>query len=89
VPQSTHSGFADVKEFETTNSKVSAKQEEESSPLPPYSLDVAPSDFHRFGHLKDSLQGRRFADDDLLEHYVCVNSSDASAKRFIRSAYSV
>jgi hypothetical protein len=71
VPQLTHSGCADVKEFETTNSKVSATQEDESSPHPPYSPDEAPSDFHRFVHLKDSIRGRRFADDDLLEHYVC------------------
>jgi hypothetical protein len=70
VPQSTNSGCADVKEFETTNSKISTKQEDESSPHPPYSPDVAPSDFHRFGHLNDALRGSRFAD-DLLEHYVC------------------
>jgi hypothetical protein len=45
-------------------------------------------DFHLFGHLKDSHRGRRFAGDDLLEHYY-VKSSDASAKRFTPSAYSV
>jgi len=52
MPQSTHSGYAEIKEGETTNSKVSAKQEDESSPHPPYSRDVAPSDLHLFGHLR-------------------------------------
>jgi hypothetical protein len=28
---------------------------------PPYSLDLAPSDFHLFGPLKEHLGGRRFA----------------------------
>ena len=50
MPQSTHGGFADIKEVETTNSKVSAKQKDESGPHPPYSPDLAPSDLHLFGH---------------------------------------
>ena len=33
---------------------------------PPYSPDQAPSDFHLFRHLKDSLCGRSFEDDDVL-----------------------
>ena len=37
-------------------------------PNPPYSLDLAPSYFHLFGHLKDTLRGRRFVDDDGLRH---------------------
>jgi histone-lysine N-methyltransferase SETMAR len=39
-------------------------------PHPLYSPDLAPSDFHLFGLLKDSLRGRRFADDDELKHSV-------------------
>ena len=81
MPQSTHSGCANLKEFETTNSKVSAKQEDESSPHP---SDVAPSDLHRFDHLKDALRGRRFADDDLLEHYVCEE-----LRHFSKTFYSI
>ena len=34
------------------------------SPLPPYSPDLAPSDFHLFGPLKDALRGTRFDDDE-------------------------
>jgi histone-lysine N-methyltransferase SETMAR len=33
-------------------------------PHPPYSPDLAPSDFHLFGPLKESLQGRKFILDD-------------------------
>ena len=32
-------------------------------PHPPYSPDLAPSDYHMFGHLKKFLRGRRFEDD--------------------------
>lgn len=80
VPQSTRSGYAEIKVFETTNSKVSAKQEDESSPHRPYSADVAPSDLHRFGHLR----GPRFADDYLLEHCVCED-----LRCFSRKFYSI
>ena len=32
-------------------------------PHPSYSPDLAPSDFHLFGPLKDALRGTRFEDD--------------------------
>jgi histone-lysine N-methyltransferase SETMAR len=34
---------------------------------PPYSLDLASSDFHLFGLLKNHLGGKRFADDEEVE----------------------
>jgi hypothetical protein len=34
-------------------------------PTPPYSPDLAPSYFHLFGPLKDTLRGCRFVDDGL------------------------
>jgi histone-lysine N-methyltransferase SETMAR len=34
---------------------------------PSYSPDLAPSDFHLFGQLKNHLGGRRFADDEEVE----------------------
>ena len=35
---------------------------------PPYSLNVAPSDFHLFGPMKEHLRGQKFADDsEILE----------------------
>jgi hypothetical protein len=37
-------------------------------PHGPYSPDLAPSDFHLFGPLKDALRGRRFAKYDELKH---------------------
>ena len=37
---------------------------------PPYSPDVAPSDFHLFLHLKKFLGGKRFDDDDDLKDAV-------------------
>jgi hypothetical protein len=33
-------------------------------PHPPYSPDLAPSDFHLFGSLKDAISGKRFGGDD-------------------------
>jgi hypothetical protein len=33
----------------------------------PYSPDLAPSDFHLFGPLKNHLGGERFADDEEVE----------------------
>jgi len=45
-------------------------------PHPPYSPDLAPSDFHLFGRLKESLAGLKFKDDqDLLQHVLKFFSS--------------
>jgi histone-lysine N-methyltransferase SETMAR len=35
-------------------------------PHPSYSPDLAPSDYHLFGKLKDSLRGSKFEDDESL-----------------------
>ena len=37
---------------------------------PPYSRDLAPSDFHLFLHLKKFLGGKRFDDDDDLKDFI-------------------
>ena len=37
---------------------------------PPYSPDLAPSDFHLFGPLKEELGGQRFEDDEEVEAFV-------------------
>ena len=37
---------------------------------PPYSPDLAPSDFHLFGPLKHHLSGERFPDDPAFERAV-------------------
>jgi hypothetical protein len=34
---------------------------------PPYSLDLAQSDFHLFGPMKEHLWGQKFADDEVME----------------------
>jgi len=39
-------------------------------PHPAYSPDLAPSDFHIFGPLKDYLRGQRFEDDDAVKSAV-------------------
>jgi hypothetical protein len=47
---------------------------------PPYSPDVAPSDFHVFLHLKKFLGGRRFLeDDDVKEAVNTLFSSQAAS----------
>jgi histone-lysine N-methyltransferase SETMAR len=33
---------------------------------PPYSPDLAPSDFHLFGLMKEHLWGQKFADDEIM-----------------------
>ena len=47
---------------------------------PPYSPDLAPSDFHLFLHLKSFLDGRRFHDDNVVKEAVttCFASQAAS-----------
>jgi len=37
---------------------------------PPYSLHLAPSDFYLFSKMKDNLAGKRFTDDEDLQHAV-------------------
>ena len=34
---------------------------------PPHSPDLAPSDLHLFGPMKEHLQGQKFADDEVME----------------------
>jgi hypothetical protein len=46
-------------------------------PHPSYSPDMAPSDYHLFGILKDSIRGTKFEDD---------NSLVASVKKWLKSA---
>jgi len=58
---------ADVTEVTAANSKDSARRDDEQGGRPPYSPNLAPSDFHIFGPLKDALR-RRFADDGEMTH---------------------
>ena len=37
---------------------------------PPYSPDLAPSDFYFFSKMKEHLAGKRFTDDEDLQHAV-------------------
>ena len=37
---------------------------------PPYSPDIAPSDYHLFGPLKEALRGRRFTSDQEMKEAV-------------------
>jgi len=37
---------------------------------PPYSPDLAQSDFHLFGPLKESLAGIKFENDDVMKQHV-------------------
>ena len=36
-------------------------------PHPPYSPDLAPSDYHSFGPLKNNLRGTKFSDDEAVK----------------------
>jgi histone-lysine N-methyltransferase SETMAR len=35
-------------------------------PHPPYSLDLAPSDYHLFSPLKDAIRGKKFDDGEVI-----------------------
>jgi len=39
-------------------------------PNPPYSPDLAPSDFHMFGPLKEAIGGKKFRSDEEVRHGV-------------------
>lgn len=39
-------------------------------PHPPYNSDVAASDFHLFGTLKEALRGKRFQDNEDVKKFV-------------------
>jgi hypothetical protein len=64
---------ADIKEVKTMKLRDSTKQGDESSSHPPFSASLAPPYFHLFDLLKVALRGRRFADDDELNHNVSEN----------------
>jgi len=42
----------------------------ECLPHPPYSPDLAPSDFHMFGPLKEAMGGKKFRSDEEVRHVV-------------------
>jgi histone-lysine N-methyltransferase SETMAR len=46
---------------------------------PPYSPDLAPSDFHLFLHLKSFLAGRLFHDDNKVKEVVTCFASQAAS----------
>jgi histone-lysine N-methyltransferase SETMAR len=52
----------------------------ECIPHPPYSPDLALSDFHVFGPLKDALSGTLFRDDDevrsAVHEWLCTHPKD-------------
>ena len=54
-------------------------------PHPPYSPDLAPSDFHVFGPLKDVLSGTQFRDDDevwsAVHEWLCTCPKDFLFRR--------
>ena len=53
-------------------------------PHPPYSPDLAPSDFHLFGPLKEALRGQRFPDNDAVIDAVKKWTSSAGADFYER-----
>jgi hypothetical protein len=66
-----------------------AEKDDESKSHPPYSPDLAPSNFHLFVTLKDALQRCYFANDEELKHSVGVKSSNGSGKSFMHLPYNV
>ena len=58
-------------------------------PQPPYSPDLAPSDYHFFGPLKRHLAGQRFTDDDILVEAVQDWLKGLDAKFFKEGIFSL
>ena len=42
-------------------------------PHPPYSPDLAPSDYHLFGPLKNDLRGTNFSEDEAVKEICRAN----------------
>lgn len=61
----------------------------ENLPHPPHSPDLAPSDFHLFGPLKQHLAGQRFDDDDDLTEEVTNWLKTLDEKFLRRGMYSL
>ncbi|GBM76750.1 hypothetical protein AVEN_86324-1 [Araneus ventricosus] len=49
---------------------------------PPYSPDLAPSDFHLFHKLKEFLGGKRFGSDGVLENAVTTWLKELAAEEY-------
>ncbi len=54
-------------------------------PHPPYSPDLAPSDFYLFRHMKKALRGQHFSDGDSLKGFV-ENWFESHPQSFFREA---
>jgi len=54
-------------------------------PHPPYSPDVAPSDFHLFGPMKDGLCGQHFPSNDAIVRAVKQWATSTGADFYKRS----
>ena len=68
------------------NSKLSFSKYEilglKRPPQPPYSPDVAPSDFYLFGYLDEKLKGHSFNEpDELFEAIIEILNSISTEKR--------
>jgi histone-lysine N-methyltransferase SETMAR len=50
---------------------------------PPYSPDLAPSDYHIFGPLKEALRGRGFASDEELKEAVHTRLASREAEKLL------
>ena len=59
-----HTARATIDVLETVKSEVLSH--------PPYSPDLAPSDFHFFPHLKRDLKGTHFTSDDVVKQAVIL-----------------
>jgi histone-lysine N-methyltransferase SETMAR len=53
-------------------------------PHPPYSPDLAPSDFHVFGSLRDALRGTHFEDDNSV-----IEAMSGTGKEYMRLFHAV
>ena len=51
---------------------------------PPYSPDLAPSDFYLFRSLQNSLNGKTFNDDEAVKSHVVQFFADKDQKFYVR-----
>ena len=55
-----------------------------SAPHPPYSPDLAPSDFYLFGALKSRIKGLEFADSDEIKEWILEQMQMTSKEEYGR-----
>ena len=67
-----------------TVKEMMRKHKLHSAPHPPYSPDLAPSDFYLFGTLKSRIAGLEFQDSDEIKEWILEQMEETSKDEYQR-----